>query len=163
MPRAGRVKKRTTALDPIYQSPLVSRLINKTMRSGKKTVAQKHVYEALEALVEKEKSKDKKDPLEILNRAIDNIKPTMEVKPRRIGGASYQVPMPVGSDRRESLALRWLIKAAQRRSSKDYHQFWQKLAAEIKDAYNNTGNAVKKKEDTHRMAEANKAFSHFRW
>jgi len=164
MPRTGRVKTRTISKDPIYQSFLVHRLINKVMRNGKKTVAQKQVYKTLENLVDKKEGiKDKDDPLEILKRALENIKPKMEVRPRRIGGASYQVPMPVKTDRREALALRWLVKAAQSRSNKEYHEFWQKLAAEIKDAYNNTGNAVKKKEDTHRMAEANKAFAHFRW
>lgn len=160
MPRTGRVKKRIISPDPIYQSRLVARLINKVMRDGKKTIAQKHVYKALE-FVAKEKEKD--SPLEILNSAVENIKPIMEVRPRRIGGASYQVPMPVRGDRRESLALRWLIQAARSRPNKEYHQFWQKLAAEILDAYNNTGGAIKKKEEVRRMAEANRAFAHFRW
>jgi small subunit ribosomal protein S7 len=151
--------------DPIYQSRLVARLINRLMISGKKTTAQKQVYKALETLAE-EKSKDnseKKNPLEILSKSLDNLKPVMEVRPRRIGGAAYQVPMPVRADRREALAIRWLIQAAKKRPNKEYHQFWQKLAAEIQDAYNNTGLAIKKKQDIHKMAEANKAFSHFRW
>jgi len=164
MPRTGKVKKRVIFKDPIYQSFLINRLINKVMKSGKKTIAQKQVYKALKSLVDKKDGiKDEDDPLEILNKALDNIKPRMEVKGRRIGGASYQVPIPVRSDRRESLALRWLILAAQSKPNKEYHHFWQKLASEIKDAYNNTGSAVKKKKDIHRMAEANKAFSHFRW
>lgn len=164
MPRTGKVKKRVILKDPIYQSFLVNRLINKIMISGKKTIAQKQVYKALESLVDKKDGiKDKDDPLEILDKALDNIKPKMEVRGRRIGGASYQVPIPVRSDRRESLALRWLILAAQSKPNKEYHHFWQKLASEIKDAYNNTGSAVKKKEDIHRMADANKAFAHFRW
>ncbi len=162
MPRAGKVKKRTIQPDPLYQSCLVTRLINQVMKNGKKTVAQKHVYRALSSLVENEGFKDKK-PWEILTAALENIKPVMEVRPRRIGGAAYQVPMPVKPGRRESLAIRWLIQAAQKRPNKEYHEFWQKLAAEILDAYKNTGAAVKKKEEVHRMAEANKAFAHFRW
>ncbi len=160
MPRVGRVKKRIIAADPVYQSLLVARLVSKIMKDGKKTVAQKQVYKTLESLVEKG-SED--NPLEFLKKALENVKPGMEVKSRRIGGASYQVPMPVRTDRKESLALRWLIEAARKKSNSQYHEFWQKLSAEIKDAYNNTGLAVKKKEDTHKMAEANKAFAHFRW
>jgi len=165
MSRLGKNKKRMVSPDPIYQSRLVARLINRLMISGKKTTAQKQVYKALETLAE-EKSKDnseKKNPLEILSKSLDNLKPVMEVRPRRIGGAAYQVPMPVRADRREALAIRWLIQAAKKRPNKEYHQFWQKLAAEIQDAYNNTGLAIKKKQDIHKMAEANKAFSHFRW
>ncbi len=162
MPRAKKIKKRAINLDPLYQSRLVTRLINRVMKSGKKSVAQKQVYQALVALVQFEGFKDK-SPLEILSTALENIKPVMEVRPRRIGGAAYQVPMPVKVDRREALAIRWLIQAAQKRPNKEYHEFWQKLAAEIIDAYHNNGAAVKKKQDVHRMAEANKAFAHFRW
>jgi len=149
-----RAKKRIIAPDPLYQSHLVTRLINRVMVSGKKTVAQKQVYKALETLT---------NPLEILSTALENLKPVMEVRPRRIGGAAYQVPTPVRADRREALAIRWLIQAAQKRPNKEYGEFWQKLAAEIQDAYNNTGAAIKKKQDVHKMAEANKAFAHFRW
>ncbi|MCX6725852.1 MAG: 30S ribosomal protein S7 [Candidatus Shapirobacteria bacterium] len=162
MPRAGKVKKRTSIPDPIYQSYLVAHLINHLMISGKKSIAQKQVYQALEFLV-KEKEKENLKALDILSTALENIKPAMEVRSRRIGGAAYQVPAPVRTERRESLALRWLINAARSRSNKEYHHFWQKLAAEILDAYNNTGAAIKKKQDVHKMADANKAFAHFRW
>jgi len=165
MSRLGKVKKRTIEPDPLYQSRLVTHLINRVMVSGKKTIAQKQIYKALEALgKEKGKDKDEKtNPLEILSTALENLKPVMEVRPRRIGGAAYQVPMPVKADRREALAIRWLIQAAQRKSNKEYHYFWQKLAAEIQDAFHNTGAAIKKKQDVYKMAEANKAFAHFRW
>jgi len=162
MPRAGKVKKRISPPDPIYKSRLVSHLINHLMISGKKTIAQKHVYQALDFLT-KEKASENLAALDILNTALENIKPSVEVRSRRIGGAAYQVPTPVRTERRESLALRWLIQAVRARSNKEYHHFWQKLAAEILDAYNNTGAAIKKKQDVHKMAEANKAFAHFRW
>jgi len=160
-----RAKKRIIIPDPLYQSRLVTRLINRVMLSGKKTIAQKQVYQALESLIKgKGKDEAKKDnPLEILSTALENLKPIMEVRSRRIGGAAYQVPAPVRADRREALAIRWLIQAAQKRPNKEYREFWQKLAAEIQDAYNNTGTAIKKKQDVHKMAEANKAFAHFRW
>lgn len=162
MPRTGSVKKRISPPDAIYKSRLVSHLINHLMISGKKNIAQKHVYQALDFLA-KEKTEEKISALDILNTALENIKPSVEVRSRRIGGAAYQVPTPVRTERRESLALRWLIQAARARSNKEYHHFWQKLAAEILDAYNNTGAAIKKKQDIHKMAEANKAFAHFRW
>ena len=162
MPRAGKVKKRTIFPDSLYQSRLITRLVNRVMKDGKKTIAQKQIYKALESLT-KQEAHQGKSPLEILNMALENIKPVMEVRPRRIGGAAYQIPMPVRPDRREALAIRWLIQAARARSSKEYHEFWQKLAAEILDAFNNNGAAIKKKQDIHRMAEANKAFAHFRW
>ena len=129
------------------------------MKDGKKSVAQHQVYRAFEILEEKTKS----DPLVVFNQALENIKPQMEVRPRRIGGAAYQVPMPVRGERQVSLAIRWLILAARARSNREFHTFAEKLAAEILDAAAGTGGAVKKKEDTHRMAEANKAFAHFRW
>lgn len=159
MPRTGRVKKRILPPDPVYGDRLVTRLINRVMRQGKKTVATKHVYRAFETI----KDKTKKEPLEIFHQAVENVKPAMEVRPRRVGGASYQVPIPVKGDRRESLAVHWLILAAQARPNREYHTFSDKLAAELVDAARNTGGAVKKKEDVHRMAEANRAFAHFRW
>lgn len=159
MPRTGRVKKRITPLDPIYNSRLVTRLVNRVMRAGKKTIAQKHVYQAFDLI----KKKTKKEPLEIFTLALENIKPSMEVRPRRVGGAAYQIPIPVRGDRRESLAIRWLIQAARARPNKEYHHFFQKLAAEILDAVSREGGAVKKKENIHRMADANRAFAHFRW
>jgi len=159
MSRKGQVKKREIEPDPIYGSISVAKFINRTMRSGKKNAARTEVYRAFELIREKEK----KDPLEVFNQALNNIKPSLEVRPRRIGGAAYQVPMPVRGIRKEPLAIRWLIQAAQNRSNKEYHTFADKLTAELIDAANNTGGAVKKKEDTFRMAEANKAFAHFRW
>lgn len=159
MPRGKRVKKRLLPLDPIYNSRLVTRLINWVMKQGKKTVAQKHVYGAFDLI----RKKTKREPLEIFSQALENVKPNMEVRPRRVGGASYQVPMSVKGDRRESLAIRWLVFAARARPSKEYHTYKEKLAAELLDASENTGGAVKKKEEVHRMAEANKAFAHFRW
>jgi len=149
-----RAKKRIIAPDPLYQSHLVTRLINRVMLSGKKTIAQKQVYKALETLT---------NPLEILSTALENLKPVMEVRPRRIGGAAYQVPTPVRADRREALAIRWLIQAARRRPNKEYHHFSEKLCAEVLDAQQKLGEAIKKRETVHRMAEANKAFAHFRW
>jgi len=129
------------------------------MRQGKKTIAQKHVYKAFDLV----KEKTKRNPLEIFQEALENVKPKMEVRPRRVGGASYQVPIPVRGDRRESLAVRWLIQAAQARSNKEYHHFYEKLAAELMDAANRQGGAVAKKEEIHKIAEANRAFAHFRW
>jgi len=158
MPRRGPVKKREIKKDPLYNSEVVEKLINRTMRSGKKTVAQRQVYQALESLAEK-----KEERLSILKKALNNIRPQMEVRPRRIGGAAYQVPMPVKPDRGQSLAIRWLIQAAQARPNRSYHTFAEKLAVEIKEASAGTGGAVARKEEMHRLAEANKAFAHFRW
>lgn len=157
--RGKRAPKRVIAPDDVYRSRIVGRLINRVMRQGKKTVAQKHVYKAFD-LVEAE---TKKNPLEIFQKALENVKPKMEVRPRRVGGAAYQVPIPVKGERRESLAIRWLIQAAQARSNKEYHHFYEKLAAELMDAANKAGGAVAKKEEIHKIAEANKAFAHFRW
>ena len=160
MPRGKkRIKKRKTFPDSLFGSVLVTKLINRTMRSGKKTVAQREVYQAFTLLEEK----TKKEPLSVFNLAIENIKPQMEVRPRRIGGAAYQVPAPVRGERQEALAIRWLIQSASTRPSKEFHTFAEKLAAEIEDAAAGAGGAVKKKENVHRMAEANKAFSHFRF
>lgn len=153
------IEKRKILPDPLFDSRLVAKLINRTMKSGKKSVAQKQIYIAFEII----KEKTKKDPFVVFNQALENIKPQMEVRPRRIGGAAYQIPMPVHGERRETLAIRWLILSARNRPNTEYHTFAEKLAQEIVDASNSVGGAVKKKEDTHRMAEANKAFAHFRW
>lgn len=156
--RAGKVKKRQVEKDLIYNSKLVTKLINKVMRDGKKTIAQSLVYKALNQI-----ESMNKNPLSTLELAISNISPRMEVRPRRVGGASYQVPTEVRGERRESLAIRWLLNAARSRSNKEFKSFDKKLAAEILAASENQGSAIKKKEDTLRMAEANKAFAHFRW
>lgn len=129
------------------------------MKDGKKSVAQKHIYQALDILKEKTKT----DSLTALRQALDNVKPSMEVRSRRIGGAAYQVPSPVRGDRKESLSIRWVINAARARSNREFHRFSQKLAAELFDALNNQGGAIEKKNQMTKMAEANKAFSHFRW
>lgn len=159
MPRSGIVKKRSLAPDPIYQNRLVTKLINRMMKDGKKDAAQRQVYQAFELIAKKTGN----EPLAVFVQAVENIKPIVEVRPRRVGGAAYQVPIPVRGDRRESLTIRWLIQAAKSRSSKEYHHFFEKLTAEILDAQQNQGGAIKKKQDIHRMAEANKAFAHFRW
>lgn len=159
MPRQGQVKKRITQPDNRYGSVLVEKIINRAMMSGKKSPIEKQVYGALDIL----KKETGKESLTVLTDAIENIKPQMEVRPRRIGGAAYQVPMPVRGDRGESLAIRWLIMAARKRPSGQYHTFAEKLAAELLDSLKNEGGAIKKKMDIHRMAEANKAFAHFRW
>lgn len=157
--RSGRVSKRIIPEDPIYHSHLVTRLINKIMRDGKKSLAQKLVYRAFE-YIEKEQ---KQPPLRVLEEAVANVSPRMEVRPRRVGGASYMVPMEVRGNRRESLALQWLVGAAGAKSNREYHTFDLKLAAELLEASKNQGGAIKKKEDIHRAAEANRAFAHFRW
>jgi len=157
--RGKKIKIRKILPDPVYQSQLVARLINRVMISGKKTIAQKHVYQALLAA----QKKQGEEPLVILTKAIDNIKPRMIVRPRRIGGAAYQIPVSVSVQRQLSLAIRWLVEAARARPNKEYHTFAEKLAVELIDAFEGTGGAVKKKENVHRMAEANKAFAHFRW
>lgn len=157
--RGKRAPKKILQPDPIYGSRLLQRFINRVMIDGKKTVAQGLVYKALDQI----KEAAKQDPLQTFEKAIQNVAPRMEVRPRRVGGASYQVPIEVRGDRREALAIRWLITAARNRSSKEYHTFDQKLAAELVDAANNAGGAVKKKEDIQRSAQANRAFAHFRW
>lgn len=158
MPRSGKIAKKPLVPDPIFHSRLVTRLINRMMRDGKKTVAQRLVYRALDKI--KERSED---PIKILETAVSNIGPRMEVHPRRVGGASYQVPMEVRGDRRQALAIRWILEAAQKRSNREYRTFDQKLAAELWDAAQNMGEAIKKRDNTHRMADANRAFAHFRW
>lgn len=156
MPRRGNVPKREILPDPIYGSVIVTKLINSIMLDGKKGVAQKVVYSAFNTV----KEKTEKDPLEVFAQAMENIMPSLEVKARRVGGATYQVPMEVRPARRQTLGLRWLTAYARARSEKTMAE---RLAGEIMDAANNTGSAVKKREDTHKMAESNKAFAHFRW
>lgn len=146
--------------DPLYGNRVVARVINRVMQDGKKTIAQKQVYQALEIAKQETKAEDAP---ELLRQALDKIKPNMEVKSRRVGGAAYQVPMPVKGDRKEALAIRWLVLSARKRSSSQYHTFAEKLAAELLDALKGEGEAVRKRETTHKMAEANKAFAHFRW
>ena len=156
MPRRGNVPKREILPDPMYGSVLVTRLVNNVMLDGKKGVAQKVVYAAFDQI----KEKTGKDPVEVFTQAMDNIMPSLEVKARRVGGATYQVPMDVRPARRQTLGLRWLTSYARNRSERTMAE---RLANEIMDAANNTGSAVKKREDTHKMAESNKAFAHFRW
>ena len=156
MPRRGFVPKREVLPDPLYNSTLVTKLVNNIMLDGKKGVAQKIVYDAFETI----KEKTGKDPLEVFQQAMENVMPVLEIKARRVGGATYQVPMEVRPERRQTLGLRWLTQYSRNRSEKTMKD---RLAGEIMDAVNNLGNAVKKREDTHKMAEANKAFAHFRW
>ncbi|MFO7296311.1 MAG: 30S ribosomal protein S7 [Clostridia bacterium] len=156
MPRKGPVPKREVLPDPIYGSKLVTKLINKVMRDGKKSLAQRICYGAFDLIREK----TGKDPMEVFEQALNNVMPVLEVRPRRVGGATYQVPVEVNPDRRQTLGLRWLVQYARERNERT---MVERLAAEIIDAANNTGGAVKKKEDTHRIAEANKAFAHYRW
>ena len=156
MPRRGNVPKREILPDPMYNRVLVTRLINTVMLDGKKGVAQKVVYDAFNII----KDKTGNDPIEAFTTAMDNIMPSLEVKARRVGGATYQVPIEVRPERRTTLGLRWLVGYARKRSEKTMSE---RLANEIMDADNNLGAAVKKREDTHKMAESNKAFAHFRW
>ena len=156
MPRRGNVPKREILPDPMYNSVVVTKLVNSIMLDGKKGVAQKVVYGAFDLI----KEKTEKEPLEVFNQAMENIMPSLEVKARRVGGATYQVPMEVRPARRQTLGLRWLTAYARARSERTMAE---RLAGEIMDAANNTGAAVKKREDTHKMAESNKAFAHFRW
>ena len=159
MARRGQSKPRKIIEDPVYKNKQVTKLINRAMKDGKKSIAQKQVYGAFE-IIEK---KTKKEALKVYLEALENIKPTMEVRPRRVGGAAYQIPMPVRGTRKDSLAIRWLITASRARSNSDFHTFSDKLATEIIDASNKEGGAVKKRQDIERMAEANRAFAHFRW
>ena len=156
MPRKGHVAKRDVLQDPIYNSKLVSRLINKIMIDGKKGVAQSILYDAFDII----KAKTDREPMEVFELALSNIMPMLELKARRVGGSNYQVPVEVSAERRLTLGLRWLVNYSRLRHEKTMEQ---RLAAEIIDASNSTGAAVKKKDDTHRMAEANKAFAHYRW
>ncbi len=156
MPRKGSVARRAVPPDLVFGSPTVTRLVNKVMTRGKKSLAERIVYRALDTV----KEKGGKEPAKVLDQALHNIMPVLEVRPRRVGGATYQVPVEVRPDRRVSLGMRWLVQYARARSGKTMRE---KLAAEILDASNNTGAAVKRREDTHKMAEANKAFAHYRW
>ena len=156
VPRRGNVPKREVLPDPIYNSVLVTKLVNSIMLDGKKGVAQKVVYGAFDII----KEKTEKDPLDVFTAALENIMPSLEVKARRVGGATYQVPIEVRPERRQTLGLRWLTTYARNRGEKTMKE---RLAGEIMDAANNLGSAVKKREDTHKMAESNKAFAHYRW
>ena len=156
MPRGGAVAKREVLPDPLYNSQLVTKFVNCLMRDGKKSVAEKILYDALEIIRER----GEEDPLRVFKKAIENVKPAVEVKSRRVGGSTYQVPVEVRPNRRLALSLRWLLQSAQSRGEKTMKQ---RLAGELMDAAQNRGVAIKKREDTHRMAEANKAFAHYRW
>lgn len=156
MPRRGTIKKKKSKPDHYYSSTLVSKFINTIMKKGKKSLAEKIIYEAME----RAKQKAKGDPLKMFEKAVENVRPLLETKSRRVGGATYQVPIEVAFNRSTSLAVKWILRYARERSGKS---MIDKLAAEITDAVNNRGGAVKKREDTHRMAEANRAFAHYKW
>ena len=156
MPRRGFIPKREVLADPIYNSTVVTKLINQVMLDGKRGVAQKAVYEAFDSI----KEKTGREPGEVFEQAMPNIMPVLEVKARRVGGSTYQVPIEIRPERRQTLGLRWLVSYARARGERTMSE---RLAGEILDACNQTGNAFKKKEDTHKMAEANKAFAHYRW
>lgn len=156
MPRRGRIAKRDVLPDPLYNSKLVTRLINSVMYDGKKGVSQKIVYGAFDII----KEKTGKEPLEVFEEAMENVMPLLEVKARRVGGATYQVPMEVRPDRKQTLGLRWITNYSRNRSERTMRE---RLAGELMDAVNSQGGAYKKREDTHKMAEANKAFAHYRW
>ena len=156
MPRKGPVTKRDVLPDPVYGSKVVTRFINKVMLDGKKGIAEGIVYDAFDII----RSKTGKDPLEVFEQALENVMPVLEVRARRVGGANYQVPVEVRSDRRLTLGIRWMVGYARQRSERTMRE---RVAGELMDAANNTGAAIKKKEETHKMAEANKAFAHYRW
>lgn len=156
MPRRREVPKREILPDPLYKSQLITKFVNVVMKDGKKTVAEKLLYDALEIIRER----TEEDPVKLFKKAIDNVKPAVEVKSRRVGGSTYQVPIEVRPSRRLALSMRWLILSAKKRSEKTMDM---RLANEFMDAAQNRGSAIKKKDDTHRMAEANKAFAHYRW
>lgn len=157
--RSKKAPKRILPADPLFGSRLLTRFINKVMRNGKRSIAQSLVYCALEKIRET----TKQDPLNVFEKALQNISPKMEVRPRRVGGASYQVPIEVRGDRKEALAIRWILDAARKRSNKEYHTFDLKLAQELMDASNGVGAAMKKRDDVQKVASANRAFAHFRW
>ena len=156
MPRKGPAPRRPLVADPVYQSPLVTQLVNKVLVDGKRSVAESIVYGAFDIV----EAKTRQDPINVFHTALDNIRPAVEVRSRRVGGATYQVPVEVRSSRRTALAMRWTIEAARKRGE---NTMPRKLAAELLEASENRGGAVKKREETHRMADANKAFSHYRW
>lgn len=159
MSRRGNTKTRLTVPDSLFKDMMVTKLINRSMKDGKKSVTEKQIYKAFEII----KKESGKEPLEVFTQALENIRPTMEVRPRRVGGAAYQVPMSVRGTRRDSLAIRWLVNAARAKSNSEFKSYSEKLAREIMDAFNMEGGAVKKKLDMEKMAEANRAFAHFRW
>ena len=156
MPRRGIIRKRKPQPDPLYNSTLIARMINIVLKDGKKSVAERVVYNTMDIL----KQKTKEDPLKVLEKAIDNVRPMLETKSRRVGGATYQVPVEVPEQRSVSLGMRWLVRFSRERSGRSMEE---KLVAEILDALSNKGAAVKKREDTHKMAEANRAFAHYKW
>ena len=156
MSRKNNAPRKILSVDSKYKSTIIPKLINSIMNDGKKTIAEKIIYDAIDKI----KSKSKEEPINIFNEAINNLRPTVEVRSRRVGGATYQVPVEVKSKRSQALALRWLVEASRKRKDK---QMSDKIFNEIYDAYQNKGSAIKKKEDTHKMAESNKAFAHFRW
>lgn len=156
--RHKKAPSRTIEPDAVYKNRLVAQFVNYLMQSGKKTVAKNLVYKALDILSDKSK-----DPITVFEQALQNVGPKQEVKARRVGGASYQIPVEIRGDRRMSLAMRWIIQAARSRSNKEFHSFAEKLATELLDAAENKGEAIKKRDVAHRMAQANRAFAHFRW
>ena len=156
MPRRSGVPKRDVLPDPIYNSKVITKLTNQVMQDGKKGIAQSIVYDAFDIVKEKLST----EPMDIFNQAMENVMPVLEVKARRVGGSTYQVPIEIRPERRQTLGIRWIVLYARKRSEKTMKE---KLAGEIMDAYNNTGASIKKKEEMHRMAEANKAFAHYRW
>lgn len=157
--RSKKAEKKLITPEPLYNSRLLAKFINKVMVDGKKSIAQTLVYKALDII----KDKSKQEPLGVFEKALQNVSPKMEVKARRVGGASYQVPIEVRGDRKEALSIRWIIAGARGRPNKEFHTFAQKLAAELLDASNNAGFAIKKHDDMQKAAAANRAFSHFRW
>lgn len=159
MARRGQIKPRKTETDPIYGNLLVTKLINRSMKDGKRSVAAREIYEAFEII--REKTND--DPMKTFDKALENIRPTMEVRSKRVGGAAYQVPMQVRGVRRDSLAIRWLVASANAKSNKEFHTYAEKLVAELMDAVKSEGGAVKKRTDMERVADANRAFAHFKW
>lgn len=159
MPRTGKITPRKIREDPLYENPMITKLINNVMRRGKKTLAQRHVYQALRII----KEQQKKDPIEVFEIAVRNVTPQMEVRSRRVGGAAYQVPTPIKGSRGTSLALRWIVKGAKSLPNSQFHTFSEKLAQEISEAAQGEGKAFQRKITSHKMAEANKAFAHFRW
>lgn len=157
--RSKKAPRRILTPDPIYGSRLVARFINKIIKDGKKTIAQNLVYSALEQI----KQETKQEPIAVFEKAVSNVCPKLEVRPRRVGGASYQVPVEVRGDRKEALAIRWIIEGAKSKSNKEFHSFDQKLAKELIDASQEAGVAIKKRDDMQKVANANRAFAHFRW
>jgi small subunit ribosomal protein S7 len=159
MARKGTIRPRKIEADPVYGSVMLTKLINRSMKDGKKSVIRKEIYSAMEIV----KAKTGEDPVKVFDQAMENIKPNMEVRARRVGGAAYQVPQQVRGPRRESLGIRWLVASANSKSNTEFHTFGEKMAAEIMDAAKGEGVSVKKRQEVEKVAESNKAFSHFRW